>query len=53
MRWFASGKLVHVSVPSETSGNPWIDGFGRSADDPDFEEFVEVVENARAADTTE
>jgi hypothetical protein len=52
-RWFAVGKLVHVSVPSETSGNPWIDGFGRSADDPDFDEFLEEVENARAADTTE
>ena len=52
-RWFASGKLVHVSVSSETSGNPWIDGFGRSADDPDFEQFVNEVKNARAADGTE
>ena len=52
-KWFASGKLVQVSVPGKTSGNPWIDGFGRSADDPDFDEFLREIENAREADPAE
>jgi len=49
-RWLASAKLVHVSVAIETTGNPWLDAFGRSASDPDYEEYLEAVRRARRAD---
>jgi predicted RNase H-like HicB family nuclease len=49
-RWLASAKLVHVSVAIETTGNPWLDAFGRSASDPDFEEYLEALRRARRAD---
>jgi predicted RNase H-like HicB family nuclease len=29
--------LVDVPEPGHDAGNPWVDTFGRSADDPDFE----------------
>ncbi len=51
-RWLASAKLVQLDVPvaSETTGNPWLDTFGRSADDPDFEAFLSEIERVRTAD---
>jgi predicted RNase H-like HicB family nuclease len=42
-RWLASAKLVHVSVAMGQTGNPWLDAFGRSASDPDFDEYLEEL----------
>jgi hypothetical protein len=50
-RWLASAKLVHVSVPIRTTGNPWLDAFGRSASDPDFDKYLEELCGARRANT--
>ena len=52
-QWLASVKVVHVSVPFPVSGNPWIDSFGRSADDPDFDEYLDEIRKARSADVAE
>lgn len=49
-QWLASAKVVHVSVGTEQSGNPWLDAFGRSASDPDFEEYLEALQRARRKD---
>ena len=49
-RWLASAKLVHVSVATGKTGNPWLDAFGRSASDPDFDEYLEELRRARRAD---
>jgi hypothetical protein len=32
-------------------GNPWLDAFGRSATDPDIDEYLEELSRARLADT--
>jgi recombinational DNA repair ATPase RecF len=50
VQWHASAKLVTLDVSVLGTGNPWLDTFGRSADDPDFEEFVEEMQRARAAE---
>ena len=34
-------------------GNPWLEGFGRSAKDPDFEEYLREIQQARSADALE
>jgi hypothetical protein len=52
-QWLASAKVVQVTVPVAGSGNPWLDAFGRSAGDPDFEEFIKELQQARSADTAE
>jgi hypothetical protein len=52
-QWLASAKLVRVDVPVPGSGNPWLDTFGRSADDPDFEEFLKEMKQAGLADVVE
>ena len=49
-RWLASAKLVHVSVATGKTGNPWLDAFGRSATDPDFDEYLKELRRARRAD---
>jgi hypothetical protein len=49
-RWLASAKVVHVSVSTAETGNPWLDSFGRSASDPDFEEYLEELRKARRTD---
>ena len=48
--WLGSGKIVEVEVPGGRNGNPWLDAWGRSADDPDFEDYLAEIERARAAD---
>lgn len=50
--WLESAKLIQVDVPLQPDGssNPWLDGFGRSADDPDFEAYQTEVERHRGAD---
>ena len=53
-RWLGEGKLVQLNVPeSSEAGNPWLDTFGRSADDPHFEEVMKEVARARAEDPLE
>ncbi len=51
-QWLESAKLVQLDVPleSESVTNPWLETFGRSADDPDFEDFIAEIERARASD---
>ena len=42
--WLRGAKVVEVSVPT---GNPWLDFFGRSADDPHWEEYQAELERIR------
>ncbi len=46
--WLKSAKLVQLEISVGGMGNLWIDGFGRSADDPDFEEFLEEIGRSRS-----
>ncbi len=52
-QWLASAKVVQVAIPVSGTGNPWVDAFGRSSDDPDFDEYLEELKLARAADPPE
>ncbi len=47
-RWLNSVKVVQLDVGARDSTDPWLDGFGRSADDPDFDEYLEEIERARS-----
>lgn len=51
-RWLESAKLVQLDVPvaTEAPANPWLETLGRSAADPDFDDFVAEIERARTAD---
>ncbi len=49
-KWLGTGRIVEVEVPSGESENPWLDAWGRSAEDPDFEEYLAEIERARLAD---
>ena len=51
-QWLAAAKVIHVTVPGEAQGNPWLDAFGRSATDPDFAEFLEELQRLRTTDTS-
>jgi hypothetical protein len=48
--WLSSAKLVRVEVPVSANSNPWLDSFGRSANDPDFPAYLEELQRAREAD---
>jgi hypothetical protein len=48
--WLAAAKVIHVTVPGEAPGNPWLDTFGRSATDPDFPEFLAELQRLRTTD---
>jgi hypothetical protein len=50
--WLAGAKIVPVEV-SVNGGNPWLEFFGRSIDDPDFDDYVRVLEHARQAGSDE
>jgi hypothetical protein len=52
-KWLASAKVVQVAVPVAVSGNPWLDAFGRSADDADFDEYLMELQRARSAEPAE
>ena len=52
-QWLASAKLVSVDVPLPNGRNPWLDSFGRSAQDPDFDEYLQEIQRARQTDATE
>ena len=47
LEFFSNSKLVKISVPGE---NPWLKLAGHSADDPDFDEYLEEIRKARIAD---
>ena len=49
-QWLASAKVVQVAVPAAGGSNPWLDAFGRSANDPDFDEFLEELQRVRSVD---
>jgi hypothetical protein len=49
-QWLATAKVIQVSVPVPEAGNPWLDGFGRSANDPDFGDYLEELNRSRAAE---
>ncbi len=50
-RWLGKAKLVQLDIPeSSEAGNPWLDTFGRSADDPHFEEVMKEIALARSED---
>ncbi len=52
--WLGKAKLVQLNIPeSPAAGNPWLDTFGRSADDPHFEKVMEEIARARAEDQPE
>lgn len=49
-RWMGSGRLVAVEVPGGgDSPNPWLEAWGSSAEDPDYEEFAAELQKARAS----
>jgi hypothetical protein len=48
----AKGKMVPVEI-SLNGGNPWLEGFGRSADDPDFDAYLDEIRMAREANAAE
>jgi hypothetical protein len=49
--WLAAAKVIHITVPGEAHGNPWLGTFGRSATDLDFPEFLEELQRLRTTDT--
>ena len=48
--WLESAKLIQLDVPvhTESAPNPWIESFARSADDPDFDDFLAEIERTRS-----
>ena len=50
-QWLTTAKVIHVPVPVGEHGNPWLDAFGRSANDPDFAELLEELHRLRTLDT--
>lgn len=48
-----AAKLVPIDLPDTDRGNPWLETFGRSADDPLFDTFLEEMAKARAEAETE
>ncbi len=51
--WLGAARLVRVNIPGNGTGNPWLDSFGRSADDPEFPAYLEELRQAREADVVE
>jgi hypothetical protein len=48
----AAAKLVPVEITAN-GANPWLIGFGRSASDPDFEEYLGEIQRARDLESIE
>lgn len=48
--WLKDAKVVEVSIPT---GNPWLDTFGRSAQDPQFEDYLAELQHYRETQETE
>lgn len=47
-QWLATGKVIQIDVPGIGTGNPWVDFYGRSADDPDFEAYLAEIKRVRS-----
>ena len=46
--WLGSAaKLIHLDLADNERGNPWLETYGRSADDPLFDAFLEEMAKAR------
>ena len=43
-----AAKLVRVDIPMSLTGNPWLDTFGRSATDPQFDDYQAELQRYRA-----
>ena len=52
-QWLATAKVVCITIGGNGTGNPWLDSFGRSAQDPEFSAFLEELQRAREADGVE
>jgi hypothetical protein len=50
IEWLGSARLVQIDLPEVGGSNPWLDSFGRSADDPLFDAFQEEMARARDRD---
>lgn len=48
-KWLSSAKVIQVEVPTQEGDNPWMEAFGRSSNDPDFDEVIEAVNEVRTA----
>ena len=46
-RRLAAGKLVRIDVGLPNGDNPWLEAFGRSANDPDFDEYLQEIQHGR------
>ena len=46
-KWFTSAKVVQVEVQANNNLNPWLQAFGQSANDPDFDDFIEEITRGR------
>lgn len=51
--WLGTAKIVEVEVPGSGNGNPWLDAWGKSAEDPDFDEYQAEIRRARALEDSE
>ncbi|MCP4349153.1 MAG: hypothetical protein GY795_27040 [Desulfobacterales bacterium] len=45
--WFSSAKVIQIDIPDMQSSNPWLEAWGRSADDPDFDDFLDEIKQLR------
>ena len=45
--WLTSAKVVQIDIPGLESSHPWLKAFGRSADDPDFDDFIKEINRER------
>lgn len=50
--WLGAARLYSVELPLHGGppGNPWLETAGRSADDPQFEDYLAEIERARTAE---
>ena len=48
--WLKDAKVVEVSIPT---GNPWLDSFGRSATDPQFDDYLAELQRYQEEQGTE
>jgi len=49
--WSKTVKLVRVKIPVQGEENPWIRWAGRSADDPDFDEYLVEIQRLHSEDS--
>ena len=45
--WSTSSKIVQINIPGIQESNPWLKAWGRSSDDPDFDDFILEIKHMR------